>query len=79
MDTEIRNYDPMAALNSLIQYKVNESAIAFSKRMILEGLAEENISKVEFYSEMWCRYSNRQLSGWADKAEQAQQAKPLCG
>ena len=61
MDTEIRNYDPMAALNSLIQHKVNESAIAFSKRMIIEGLAEENISKVQFYTEMWGRYIDKDL------------------
>ena len=62
MNTEIKNYSIDDAINSQLQYQVNQSAIAFSKKMIEEGLAEDNISKVQHYTEMWCRYTDRQLS-----------------
>ena len=61
IDTEIKNYSVDDAINSNIQHKVNQSAIEFSKRMIIEGIENDNISQVQFYTEMWCRYTDRDL------------------
>jgi hypothetical protein len=44
-----------------IQYQVCKNAIDFSKRMIEQGIQNDNISQVQFYTEVWCRYTDEQL------------------
>jgi hypothetical protein len=58
MITEIKIDD---AIETSIAHKINQNAIEFSKRMIIEGIENDNISQVQFYTEMWCRYTDRGL------------------
>ncbi len=51
-----------AAIETSITHKINQNAIEFSKRMIIEGIENDNISQVQFYTEIWCRYTDRELS-----------------
>jgi len=58
MITEIKIDD---AIETSIAHKINQNAIEFSKKMIIAGLECDNISQVQFYTEMWCRYTDKDL------------------